>query len=317
MNDVQNSEFVKRINVFLFRFPATVSPKVYARAIALVCLVNLFLIKDDIYELYGKNGLISSELSIGSTGKYTPTISNITELLSGIGFDDSQSLYFFVGIYVLSLLMVVLDYKMFLFSIIAYFGQVVITSSTYLTTHGGDSITTFILFLNVLLCLETIMSKDAFKALYSFTLRLAQIHLCIIYVFGGFGKLLGTDWFDGNAMWIVLNIYSPELAKDLSGHTWLFLASGLVVILLELLYPLLVYINRLVRAFTIVSVILMHVFIGVFMELQAFALIMILFNFIAWSNYYAGLPLLKRIERTESCSFKISSIFTKKHCIAR
>jgi len=293
MDNVLNSKFGKRINVFLFRFPATVSPKVYAKAIALVCLVNLFLIRNDIYELYGKNGLVSSELSIGSTGKHAPTISDITELLSKIGFDDRQSLYFFVGIYVLSLLMVLLDYNIFLFSIIAYFGQLVMTTSTYLTTHGGDSITTFILFLNVLLCVETIISKDVFKVLYSFSLRLAQIHLCIIYLFGGFGKLLGTDWFDGNAMWIVLNMYSPGLAKYLSGHHWLFLASGLVVILLELLYPLLVYMNRRVRAFTIVSVILMHVFIGFFMELQAFALIMILFNLIAWSNYYADSPLLK------------------------
>ena len=31
--------------------------------------------------------------------------------------------------------------------------------------------------------------------------RLLQVHLCVIYMFGGLAKVRGETWWDGSAMW--------------------------------------------------------------------------------------------------------------------
>lgn len=47
--------------------------------------------------------------------------------------------------------------------------------------------------------------------------RLMQIHLCVIYLFGGLGKLRGEMWWDGSAMWHSAAAYEYQSA-DL---TWI------------------------------------------------------------------------------------------------
>ncbi|MFM8435933.1 MAG: hypothetical protein ACKOBP_11450, partial [Planctomycetia bacterium] len=32
-------------------------------------------------------------------------------------------------------------------------------------------------------------------------LRLLQVHLCVVYLFSGCGKLLGASWWEGTALW--------------------------------------------------------------------------------------------------------------------
>jgi hypothetical protein len=40
--------------------------------------------------------------------------------------------------------------------------------------------------------------------------RLMQIHLCVIYLFGGLGKLRGEMWWDGSAMWYSAAAYEYQ-----------------------------------------------------------------------------------------------------------
>jgi hypothetical protein len=47
--------------------------------------------------------------------------------------------------------------------------------------------------------------------------RLVQIHLCVIYLFGGLGKLRGEMWWDGSAMWYSAAAYEYQ-SVDL---TWI------------------------------------------------------------------------------------------------
>ena len=65
----------------------------------------------------------------------------------------------------------------------------------------------------------------------NFTLRLMQIHFCIIYMSSGLSKLQGGAWWNGNALWGTMA--NPEFAPLQSGwylealrflgqHRWLF-----------------------------------------------------------------------------------------------
>jgi hypothetical protein len=40
--------------------------------------------------------------------------------------------------------------------------------------------------------------------------RLIQLHLCVIYLFGGLGKLRGWMWWDGSAMWFSAASYEYQ-----------------------------------------------------------------------------------------------------------
>lgn len=48
-------------------------------------------------------------------------------------------------------------------------------------------------------------------------MRLIQLHLCVIYLWAGLGKLQGEAWWNGNAMWLALANYEYQ-SMDL---TWL------------------------------------------------------------------------------------------------
>jgi Vitamin K-dependent gamma-carboxylase len=110
-----------------------------------------------------------------------------------------------------------------------------------------------------------------------------QVHLCIIYIFGGLAKCAGPGWWNGNSLWRALtntpfNIISPEILvkwKDL------FPVVGISVWLIELGYPLLIWSKR-TRNIWLICIIVMHVAIGLTMGMYLFALVMIVLNVAAF-----------------------------------
>ncbi len=109
--------------------------------------------------------------------------------------------------------------------------------------------------------------------------RLIQIHMCIIYLFAGLGKLQGNYWWNGEAIWGALASYEYQ-TLDL---TWLAHAMWLVNILTlatvvwEVGYPCLVW-PRLTRPIMLAMAVAVHLGIGVAMGMMTFGLIMIYGN---------------------------------------
>lgn len=119
--------------------------------------------------------------------------------------------------------------------------------------------------------------------------RLIQLHLCVIYLFGGLGKCQGDMWWNGGAVWYSIASYEYR-SLDM---TWLsnkvslgpvqfdllyvvdLLTHGTVF--LELFYCVLVW-NRWLRPWVVASAVGMHLFIGAAMGMWTFGLIMIFAN---------------------------------------
>ena len=113
--------------------------------------------------------------------------------------------------------------------------------------------------------------------------RILQLHLCLIYFFGGLAKALGAGWWDGTSIWRALirppfDFVDPHLLLQWS---YLLPAAGISVFALELLYPVLIW-PRTTRGIWLASVLAMHIGIGLLMGLQLFALIMIILNLAAF-----------------------------------
>ncbi|WP_126973150.1 HTTM domain-containing protein [Gynurincola endophyticus] len=108
--------------------------------------------------------------------------------------------------------------------------------------------------------------------------RILQLHLCIVYVFAGLPKLLDSSWWTGKSMWKALvSVYNDYQTFP----AYFFLLAGITTILIEVFYPVLMYIKH-TRLIALVMIILMHIGIAILMHLFIFAAIMIALNIAAW-----------------------------------
>ena len=121
-------------------------------------------------------------------------------------------------------------------------------------------------------------------------IRLLQVHVCIIYLLAGISKLQGQTWWNGSAIW--LSMANSELApmnseiylsflRVLGSNQVLFTlvmtAGGYFTLAFEIGYCFLIWQPRM-RWIFLGSAIMLHGFIGLFMGLQAFSVVMLIMN---------------------------------------
>jgi hypothetical protein len=178
-------------------------------------------------------------------------------------------------------------------------------SSGGLTAYGVDYFMTIGLFYLMLCPLPDRYSLDfrlwkrrtTDPRRIGFHQRVLQLHLCLIYFFGGLAKCLGAGWWNGDSMWRSLtrspfNFISPDFLLRWSN---LLPVLGILICILEVAYPIFIW-PRKTRTIWLFSVLGMHAAIGATMGLYLFALIMIVLNLAAFGpELIAG-----RLPETES-----------------
>jgi hypothetical protein len=273
-----------KVNNFLFNYSVQ-NIRLYSNIMASFCLLNIILLMPDIFELYGGNGLIDDVLNNKSINQYCPLLSWLINPLQRIGLTYNTALLSLITMYVISLIFVISNYMKFYFSIIAWFLHIMIVNSSYYFSYGADYFISFALFVNIFLCIPN--SKNT-VIINSFTIRFIQIQLCFVYFFSGFGKILGTDWFDGNAVWLVINSFSSRTTIQFfslfTSFPILFVILGWLTVTIELLFPFLIY-RKVTKKIALWGVIFMHFGIIFIMHFYTFGSIMIILNFVAWNNY--------------------------------
>jgi Vitamin K-dependent gamma-carboxylase len=109
--------------------------------------------------------------------------------------------------------------------------------------------------------------------------RLIQLHLCVIYLFGGLSKMRGEMWWNGSAMWFSLVNYEYQSLN----LTWLgqfpFLIGLITAITLfwEAFYCALVW-PKLTRPITLLMALMVHGGICLALGMWTFGTIMIVAN---------------------------------------
>jgi hypothetical protein len=111
--------------------------------------------------------------------------------------------------------------------------------------------------------------------------RLLQLHLCVIYLFGGLSKARGQTWWDGTAMWYAIGNYEYQSLDT----TWLvrypriFTAMTHLTLFWEVFYCALVW-PRLTRPLAIGLAVVVHAGIATFLGMITFGTMMIAANMI-------------------------------------
>ncbi len=110
----------------------------------------------------------------------------------------------------------------------------------------------------------------------NFTLRLIQVHMCIIYLFAGMFKLQGAAWWNGQAMWLALgNLeYQSVDMTWVAWHPWFVDFLTHFTALWELSFAVLIWIP-LLRPVVLAGAVVLHFGIGACLGLWPFSLMML------------------------------------------
>ena len=122
------------------------------------------------------------------------------------------------------------------------------------------------------------------------SVRLIQLHMCVIYLFAGFSKLQGESWWDGTAMWLSLANYEYQTLDLTWLGQWPLVINLLThaVVLWEVTYCVLVW-PRLTRPLVLALAVPVHMGIAVCMGMITFGLIMLVGNLA-----FVSPPLVRR-----------------------
>ncbi len=110
-------------------------------------------------------------------------------------------------------------------------------------------------------------------------IRMIQLHMCIVYLFAGTGKLLGGSWWDGTAMWQTFANYEYQSLDMtwLAGFPLLLNFMTHLTVAWEVSYIALVW-PRLTRPLVIALAIPLHLGIAFCMGMMTFGLVMLIAN---------------------------------------
>jgi hypothetical protein len=121
-------------------------------------------------------------------------------------------------------------------------------------------------------------------------IRLLQVHLCIIYLASGLSKLFGKSWWDGTAVWGTLANYEfapmqfeiyNKFLRILGTNELVFMGflttACYFTLAFEIGFAFLIW-RKSLRWVMLSMAITLHGFIGMFMGLKTFSLIMLVMN---------------------------------------
>jgi hypothetical protein len=261
-------------------------------------LIHLLSIILDFKKLYSKNGIIPYDIREFLASDYKIAIHKIINFFESFGLQEDTIITGFLVVFIGALLALMSGLLTRLSAIIVLFLYGSISSTTYI--YGVDGFVTTALFYMVIFpvgyfnSVDNILFKNRKRGNLHVTLfkRLLQINLCIVYFFGGVVKMVGETWWNGEAIWKAMNLWSANTLFDFD-YTWLAENSYLLVIIgwsvlaIEALYPIFIW-SKKTRKIWLTGTLLMHIGIGLLLDLYFFAAFMMFWNVAA---FYIDKPL--------------------------
>jgi len=288
----------QRLEEFLFPADSDTWLRILRIGVALQVIIYSLSLRVDWHDLFSldRAGVIKRDLSeamLSAQSHYILRLGWLVDFASRFGVSE-QTLLTLAWWSLLSAAFLLL---IGLFSreaaIATVFLHLCAVKSTSGLTYGVDNFTSLGLFYIMIAPLPDKWAVDSWlrniarkdNHLQGFHRRILQLHLCLIYFFGGITKSAGNGWWDGASIWYALirppfNLLSPE---TLIVWKHLFPILSISVCLLETGYPLFIWLRK-TRTLWLVEVITMHLAIGLAMGLYLFALVMITLNVAAFGT---------------------------------
>jgi len=257
----------------------------------------------------GLIGRALPEALLSTESPLIPRLGWLVMLTARTGFSESTALSIVWWVLLFAGCCLLIGFFSRASAILAWFVHLCAAESGGFISYGVDNFMTIGLFYLMLSPLPDRYSLDQRwrklpsknQRLLGFFRRVLQVHLCLIYFFGGVAKCLGSGWWDGSNLWRALirppfNVIAPEILIRLK---YLFPVAGIVICLLEISYPVFIW-NRRTRGIWLMCICVMHLAIGLTMGMYLFAFIMIVLNIAAFGPKLGLAPSEKLVRATLS-----------------
>lgn len=268
-----------------FLTPSTPGPLVFFRiAIALLGLVQGAWLAGNIVLLYGEHGLVQWPISEGITGTHMPQLSWLRPVAAITGLSADTWVYILLLTYMAALAGLLLGKFARVMAAAAWWLHFMFMNTGFLAAYGVET------FMHIGLCYCMVMPVRPGAPVSEWntlSIRVLQLHLCIVYVASGVEKAAGIQWWNGEAIWQTL-MHSQFSRFDMSWlaqHPWLARLLCWATLLIEIGYPFFMWFRR-SRPYGYFAVVSLHLGIAIFMGLELFAAAMIIFNTAAFGWPY-------------------------------
>ncbi|MCP3141548.1 HTTM domain-containing protein [Pyxidicoccus xibeiensis] len=259
--------------------------------VATIALVQLTQLWPHLLELYGNSGFVQWVVLEASTKSWVPSVAKLALVLHEYGVRASTTVYLVFGVYGLAVVGLLVGWRTRLCALVAWLTHALTSNSGYLSLYGVDTML-HILFVylwafpsNGRWSLDARAGRVApTPMLWRIGMRTLQLHLCLIYLNTGLGKVVGEQWWNGEAIWRA--VMQPQFSAFdfswLAQAPWLPLVAGWGVLLVELGYAVAIWFRPLRQPWLLATAAL-HLGIAACMKLWLFSLTMIVFNAAAFA----------------------------------
>lgn len=267
-----------------FFAPASARPLAALRVgLAAVLLVQAWMLRAEILELFARDGLVQGELarSLGVPG--APRLGWLVDRLSPHGVSEVATLHATALAYVASLALLAVGFHTRIAAALSWFLHWTLMNTGCSSSYGADVYAHIFLFYLMLVpagrawSLDTALGRvsSAPSEAARFGLRLGQLHLCLSYLASGLEKSAGVQWWNGELLWRALSlpVYRQFDLSWLASFPWLSRLGGWATLAVELGYCVLIWPRR-TRALWITATVALHLGIAVFLGLGVFGAVM-------------------------------------------
>jgi len=267
---------------------------VYRIAIALFCLLEYGLLFPDLIFLFGKDGMVIWNVNDYLVSTYLPTFGKLAGLPIFRDIAPDTFLYGFYFLFIAALLGMLAGWKANLMAFFAWVFHMLFFHTGRLGAYGLESFVSISLFYATFAPIGQAFTVRHLSGRANpgqasewsrLSLRVLQLHLCIVYLASGVEKAMGHEWWTGDAIWYSL---MEEQFRQFD-FTWMaempWVAQGIcwVTLLVETGYALFIWIPA-TRKIWLLAMIGLHIGIIFGMGLHLFGMVMILLNLLAFGG---------------------------------
>ena len=262
-------------------------------AVSLFALIQFIILFPDWMLLYGPQGLLPWQVADSLATSYMPSMTKIMNVVSIFNVSANGVARGVTFVYFLSLVGLLLGYKTRIMGIIAWLSHLTLNTTGHFTAYGVETFLHIGLFYCAVLPVNCSWSIDARGKqlavpayLVTLSVRVIQLHLCIMYCASGLEKAMGSQWWNGEAIWIAMqqDQFNQVNIDWMANASWIpkLLCWGTLIV--EIFYPFGMLFPK-TKKLWFVSILSMHLFIAVFLGLQLFGALMLLLNAAAFVEH--------------------------------
>lgn len=270
--------------------------------ISVFVLIQAILWYPDWLAFFGQDAWIQWEISRAINNPWNIHMEHVYRLLNTLlGLTSAQSTMVFFWIYVVAALGLLVGWYTRVWAVLTWFLHFVVMSTIPSFVYGVDIFLHIALFYLMVMPVHKALSMDVWVRKVdaspswgvTLSIRVLQIHMCLVYLSAGYEKMLAADWWNGNVLW--RSLVQPDFRQAdftwLAQYKWLPMGLSWFTMSIETFYGVAMWLPR-VRVFWLLGIIGLHVGIALFLGLGLFALIMILlsvsaFGWAAWADIRA------------------------------